>query len=390
MNYALDQFTMQHQQVFMVQGANSLFTYQNIGTTPAVLQGSNDAIQWSDIVEVQVNSAIVQEHSYKYLRSLGNTQILANRGEGNNHNDSSPVISVNQKIGAVLLTANDVQADSKGSSDSVKMELQTYIDALTTHKLDASEYIQHFKGVFSSKAALDHALPTAQAGDTADIDSGSGFDVMRAIWDESDQKWIIREVNNAQNTDQVPEGNSNKYFTSDRVRDILLNGLNLSTNSPIQSTDSLLIALGKIQAQLDKLNGVWVEATSIGFADINGRVDINGWQFARINGMLWCRGLLYSNLIDVGVVAKPILMTITDINYKVKKQFLVEGKQAVSQVNLFSPNWNNACYLYLTSSAYNTATAQNSTQTFEVTTKLNQISHGYQIQPTCLGELVIK
>ena len=84
MDYALDHFTMHNTQLFVVQGPHSLFTYQNIGTNTATIQGSNDASTWSDIASLASGASLVKEHSYKYLRCLGDTQVSVNRGEGDN------------------------------------------------------------------------------------------------------------------------------------------------------------------------------------------------------------------------------------------------------------------------------------------------------------------
>lgn len=52
-------------------------------------------------------------------------------------------------------------------------------------------------------------------------------------------------------TDAVPEGSTNKYFTEARVRTTPLTGLSLVSDADILSTDTVLEALGKLQAQLD-------------------------------------------------------------------------------------------------------------------------------------------
>lgn len=51
-------------------------------------------------------------------------------------------------------------------------------------------------------------------------------------------------------TDTIPEGIINQYFTVSRVRAVLLTGLSVATNAAIVATDSLLVALGKLQGQL--------------------------------------------------------------------------------------------------------------------------------------------
>lgn len=267
----------------------------------------------------------------------------------------SPVNSVNGKNGTILLTAEDVGADPLGSAQAVQENvdaeikpqidelradvdlIQPQLESLSDNKLDKVDYVQHFLDVFSSKAALDAAHPTAQAGDSADIDSGSGFDVMRAIWDDSDQQWVIREVNNAQNTDQVSEGNTNLYFKAERVlatllggfspvnaainaadsiiqglskaqgqisniistfaanvRSTLLTGLVTTDNSNVTSADSVLSAIGKLEAKSQ------TSGTAITWVDIASLVNTQFWaginlsqtkiEFAKIDGNIWVRG----------------------------------------------------------------------------------------------------
>jgi hypothetical protein len=50
-------------------------------------------------------------------------------------------------------------------------------------------------------------------------------------------------------TTDISEG-TNEYFTAARVRAVLLTGLSLVTNAVISATDSVLIAFGKLQAQI--------------------------------------------------------------------------------------------------------------------------------------------
>jgi hypothetical protein len=51
-------------------------------------------------------------------------------------------------------------------------------------------------------------------------------------------------------TDDINEGTTNQYFTAARVRDLLLTGLSTATNAIISATDSVLVAFGKLQAQI--------------------------------------------------------------------------------------------------------------------------------------------
>lgn len=50
-------------------------------------------------------------------------------------------------------------------------------------------------------------------------------------------------------TTDISEG-TNEYYTASKVRSVLLTGLSLVTNAVISATDSVLIAFGKLQAQI--------------------------------------------------------------------------------------------------------------------------------------------
>lgn len=50
--------------------------------------------------------------------------------------------------------------------------------------------LEKYRGLYVSLAALNAAVPTASAGDYADVDSGSGSNVKRYIWDTSDTAWV--------------------------------------------------------------------------------------------------------------------------------------------------------------------------------------------------------
>ncbi|MDQ3039483.1 MAG: hypothetical protein M3R16_06785, partial [Pseudomonadota bacterium] len=54
----------------------------------------------------------------------------------------------------------------------------------------------------------------------------------------------------AATTDHLPEGVSNLYFTAQRVRDTVLTALSTATNAVITAADTVLSALGKLQAQV--------------------------------------------------------------------------------------------------------------------------------------------
>lgn len=199
-----------------------------------------------------------------------------------------------------VMDAIDVGADALGSAEAVETLLQPQIDNLSSNKLDAVDYVQHFRGLFSSYTALSDALPTALDGDYAHIDSGTGFDRMVVVWDSSDNAWVINEVGVASNTDEISEGSSNLYFTGERVRQTPLTGMVEQTATPILSTDQLLAALAKLQAQIDNPppiveNGFnWVAETTVGnkTSSVWNRPS-SKLYFAKKDGMLWVKGYLH-------------------------------------------------------------------------------------------------
>lgn len=69
---------------------------------------------------------------------------------------------------------------------------------------------------------------------------------------------VYREISPSPgNTDAVPEGSANLYFTASRVRASLLTGLAVGTNVGIIAADTMLGALAKLQAQITAIvNGL--------------------------------------------------------------------------------------------------------------------------------------
>lgn len=86
--------------------------------------------------------------------------------------------------------------------------------------------------------------PTIGLADLAD--SGVGAALVRLT---RDAKGRISGTQ-AATTDHLTEGATNLYHTAARVRDTLLTGLSTATNAVIAATDSVLSALGKLQAQV--------------------------------------------------------------------------------------------------------------------------------------------
>lgn len=112
----------------------------------------------------------------------------------------------------------------------------------------------HFRGTFTSFSAMASGVTSPVAGDYADVDSGAGADVVRYVWDVSDAEWKAGTGGGGPaSTDALPEGLSNLYFTQARVRSTVLTGLSLATATVISAADTMLSALGKLQAQISAL-----------------------------------------------------------------------------------------------------------------------------------------
>jgi hypothetical protein len=92
------------------------------------------------------------------------------------------------------------------------------VNAGLATKLDTSAYNQHFKGVYLTFAALVAANPTGEAGDYAQVNVVGAADVLNYNWDAEESVWIPNAVggSGATNTDELPEGTTNLYFTVTR------------------------------------------------------------------------------------------------------------------------------------------------------------------------------
>lgn len=114
MKYALNNFTLYPNEPVLVQGNQTLYSYQNAADATALIQGSNDAVSWVDIVSIPASGSAVEQHSYKFLRMLGNTTVTANRGnESNNTGNGSNGDSIPTTEKGVALGVATLGSDAK-------------------------------------------------------------------------------------------------------------------------------------------------------------------------------------------------------------------------------------------------------------------------------------
>ena len=85
----------------------------------------------------------------------------------------------------------------------------------------------------------------------ADLADAGGGAILRFV---RDAKGRVSGTS-AATTDNLTEGTTNLYFTAQRVRDTLLTGLSLASSAVIAATDTVLAALGQLQAQITALSG---------------------------------------------------------------------------------------------------------------------------------------
>lgn len=182
--------------------------------------------------------------------------------------------------------------------EKLDLPISTATQSALDLKLDSSSYVQHFKGVYTSFSGLTTAHPTAIAGDYAQVDAGSGSNLNLYTYDLQ-EGWLLSVAGTATNTDVVPEGSTNLYFTAARVRSAVLTGLSLATNQVIAATDTVLQAFGYLQKQITDLT-----------TTVSGKQNtlVSGTNIKTVNS----NSLLGSGDISVGTVTATSTDTLTN------------------------------------------------------------------------------
>ena len=177
----------------------------------------------------------------------------------------NPLIQIDETIEEITIPISEMQmpgatgADGKSAYQSAldggfvgtELEFNQFLSEVD-QKLNISDYNDRFKGVFLTLEALNLAHPTGIAGDSAQVNEVGVTDVINYSWDAEENIWVQSGASGsaATNTDALPEGTSNLYFTTARVLSTFINGVSFLIGTPIVSTDSILVALGKLQKQI--------------------------------------------------------------------------------------------------------------------------------------------
>lgn len=156
---------------------------------------------------------------------------------------------------------------------------------IASHEAESDPHAQYQlseeKGAAGGYASLDGTgkVPTAQLPSFVDDvieaanfaalpGTGESGKIYVTLDDNKTYRWggsAYAEISASPgSTDAVPEGTGNLYFTYTRVRDTVLTGLSTATSAIIAATDSVLVALGKLQAQINTINTTLAGKSDVG------------------------------------------------------------------------------------------------------------------------------
>lgn len=91
----------------------------------------------------------------------------------------------------LVAAINELNTDLSNKVDKVtglQLSQESYTTAEKTKLATLSE---HYKGTYTSSAALAAANPTGNLGDYAFVDPGTGEDAKMYIWDNDDTQWVL-------------------------------------------------------------------------------------------------------------------------------------------------------------------------------------------------------
>ncbi|MDB5286995.1 MAG: hypothetical protein JWR05_1944 [Mucilaginibacter sp.] len=183
----------------------------------------------------------------------------------------------------------------------------------TSEKTKLANLSEHYIGYYASLTALQAAHSVGLPGQYASVDAGAGFDAKQYVWDTTDNNWVlvtgpgnVISVNGqvgpvSLDTDSIGEGSTNKYFTVARVLATVLTGLSTITGTPAVATDTILAAIGKLQAQFSnvvQLSGA-AHQVIFGLTEFIQPIQINNGSYHSEYGINYLR--LRSPLHDIKI-----------------------------------------------------------------------------------------
>jgi hypothetical protein len=204
---------------------------------------------------------------------------------------SSPVTSVNEETGDVIITkamlgldqVDDTSDANKPISNAQQTAIDNKVDKVTGKQLSTNDYTTLEKDKLSALPGTAYSKSESDTQLAAKADLVGGFvpssqlpsyvdDILNytnlaafpatgelgKIYIANDTGKQYRWTGSAYiaitngligSTDDVPEG-TRLYFTTARVLAVVMSGLSLISTSAVVDTDTLIIAIGKLQAQI--------------------------------------------------------------------------------------------------------------------------------------------
>ncbi|PJJ79972.1 hypothetical protein [Mucilaginibacter auburnensis] len=233
---------------------------------------------------------------------------------GNGISLISPGLPIGGTSGQILLKSSSTNWDTDWGELS--------FESLTGDPLDNDD----LSALFNTKADLvSGKIPATQLPSYVDDvleyvnlaglpATGETGKIYITLNDNAQYRWsgstYVLLVASPGSTDAVPEGSTNKYFTTSRVLSTLLSGVNFLNTAAVSATDSILGAIGKLQAQINGLlkvpaggtagqilakidnadgNAEWIDAPVGGIADglvLGGEASVSG-QTVTIHPATW-------------------------------------------------------------------------------------------------------
>lgn len=158
-------------------------------------------------------------------------------------------VSVVQNSNAVIGTSTAFIANSR-VGDAFRGPDGGWYEVTNIASDTALSISPNYQGATNASGAYALAPMQGYVKDSADALRAlvNQFGGVLAVLGETPTQPGVRASLNLTNTDGLPEGLTNKYATSENVRAATLNGLDLSVKTPVVATDTLLVAIGKLQA----------------------------------------------------------------------------------------------------------------------------------------------
>ncbi|CAI8801620.1 hypothetical protein EMIT0P265_10766 [Pseudomonas zeae] len=166
-------------------------------------------------------------------------------------------VSVTQNSNAVIGTSTALIANAR-VGDALRGPDGGWYEVTNIASDTAMSISPKYQGATNSSGAYALAPMQGYVKDSADALRAlvNQFGGVLAVLGETSTQAGVRTALNLTNTDGLPEGDTNKYFTNPRVLAVPMTGIDLSTPGSVVATDTLVKAIGKLQASKADLAGV--------------------------------------------------------------------------------------------------------------------------------------